>query len=247
MGWNIGAAIRRTFSPVTNFVNKYIPPPAPPPPPRNYEAEKYRDERDEARRNYNSYVDSHKTYDPINIKNARVDEREKIPKRLADTQSNLNTDFNSYLKKKNTYLDVKNSIVLSTFDVFLKKTQAEINDLITDVTNENVQIQKQLQHNITYGNKSKYVKSDYQQIEVDKLMSQNKIFWYIFYGLVFILGITIYFYYQFKNVFLLVILFLLLLYPLFMYPLELILYYIYIFLKRLLDTTPFSNIYLGDF
>jgi hypothetical protein len=29
--------------------------------------------------------------------------------------------------------------------------------------------------------------------------------------------------------------------------LELILYYIYIFLKRLLDTTPFSNVYLGDF
>lgn len=161
--------------------------------------------------------------------------------------SGMNREFNNYTEKKDKYLDSVNQTVLTTFDIFLNKTQAQINDLINGVTNENAQLKKQVEYNIVNGNKTKYVKSDYQQIEIEKITSQNKIFWHIFYGLVITLGIITFYYFHFKNRFLLIVFVILLFYPFFIYPLELLLYQIYLFLKKVLDTSFLSNVYAGDY
>lgn len=161
--------------------------------------------------------------------------------------SGMNKEFNTYIDKKDKYLESVNPAVLTTFDIFFNKTQAQINDLVNGVTNENAQLKKQVEYNIANGNKTKYVKSDYQQIEINKITGQNKIIWYIFYLLVITLGIVIYYYFHLTNRFLLIVFVILLFYPLFIYPLELLLYQIYLFLKKVVDTSFLSNVYAGDY
>lgn len=238
---NIGNILNKVVSGITSVFS--IPALAP----RNYEAEKYRKERDEITRTRENWERDEIIRDKNNILSVEKEEKRIGEIRLRKTESIIHQNYMDYLKKKNTYFDSRNSSVISIINTFLKNSQAEKNDLIEQVTNENVQIQKQLQHNITYGNKSKYVKSDYQQIELDKISTQNKPIYYFFYSLVFILGIIVYYYYQFKNIPLLIIIVVLLFFPFLIYHLEMILYFIYTFLKKVLDTTPFSNVYLGDY
>lgn len=222
----------------------------------------YYRQRDNINNEYNKYTDVHwrSGYDNSNILNARGEEqriadakaeieREKANTLKRTTVENttnvINNDLNSHINIKNRFFNNQNAIIFSTLTLFMNKTRAQMNDLITDISSQNVQIEKQIQQNKTNDNGQKYIKFQYLNIENNKLKDNNKILWYIFYTLLIIAGITIFLNNRFNNRIQMILFILLIVYPYFIYYLELMIYNIFGYLKYLYQLTPLHNIYLN--
>jgi len=245
-----------------------VPPPPPPPPPdpdvgriRRYR-DNYYQQRDQINNLHNQYKNIHwnTSFDWENIQNA-IREEQKIANAKAEqakreaeilktktfnnTVDVINKDLNNHNNKKNLYFENQRFIIYKILNDFMKKTQAQMSDLITDISNQNVQMEKQIQQNKTNDNGQKYTQYQYLKIEIDKIMGHNKILWYIYYTLVFISAIVIFYNNYLNNRTLNLLLFLLITYPYFIYYLEVFLYTIVIYLKKLYTLTPFNNFYLN--
>lgn len=257
--------VAQVFAPIAQV---FTPPPPPPLPPDSVVGEIRRDrdayyrQRDNINNEYNKYTDVHwrSGYDNSNILNARGEEqriadakaeieREKANTLKRTTVENttnvINNDLNSHINIKNRFFNNQNAIIFSTLTLFMNKTRAQMNDLITDISSQNVQIEKQIQQNKTNDNGQKYIKFQYLNIENNKLKDNNKILWYIFYTLLIIAGITIFLNNRFNNRIQMILFILLIVYPYFIYYLELMIYNIFGYLKYLYQLTPLHNIYLN--
>jgi len=204
------------------------------------ERDNARRERDDARRKTTETRQNFKKY------------RDSIPRKIAAataaaavaTQTRLSNTFSKYLVIKNRYFNKQAGIVQGSFDALLNKTTAEIDDLMKQVQKENGQLKKQIAYNNSTKNESKYVKSDYQNIETEKLKSQNKILLFIFYCLVLILGGLMVLYKTMNIKIQMIIIVILIIYPFIIYYIEAFFYYIFSYLKSFFESTPFSNAYL---
>lgn len=160
--------------------------------------------------------------------------------------SSLNSFYNYYTSNKNDYFNKKNTSIKGTFGILINKTKEQIDNLISDVTNQNQYIASQIQENKANENHSKKVKSEFQKKEIEILKKQNEIIWYVFYLLVLILG-GVMWYYDTVNMFLQFVIFhVLLVYPFLIYYLELFLYVIYSYSRAFFESTPFNQVYLGN-
>jgi hypothetical protein len=165
-----------------------------------------------------------------------------------DDIASINRMMNDYLVKKNQYINNENAQVQDVVNILSSKTIIELDDLKKQVDLQNTAIEKQIakDHGST-SHDTKYVKSEYQQIEIDKLKYQNYILYAVFYSLVSILGILILYSNPFGFVFQIFVILILFSYPFWIYYLEFFIYYIYQYAKSFFNSTKFSNIYLGDY
>lgn len=159
----------------------------------------------------------------------------------------IKTMVNDYLDKKNQYINSENEKVQNIFNDLSNKTIGQIDGLKAQVDSQNDAIQKQISKNKRNSNDSKHVKSQYQQIEIDKLKYQNFILYLIFYLLVLVLGVVMLYSTSFSIVFQVIVLLVMLAYPFIIYYIELFVYYVYKYLSALFSSTKFSNIYIGDY
>jgi cytochrome c-type biogenesis protein CcmH/NrfF len=242
------------------------PPPPPPPDPevgrlRN-ERDGYNRQRDNINNAYNNYTNIHwrSNFDNEQILKARAQEqaiadaKAEIAREQAknlktttfnNTVNEINKDLNSHIDKKNSFFNSQNATVFKTLTVFMNKTRAQMNDLITDISNQNIQIEKQIQQNKANDNSQKYINYEYLNIEINKLKEKNKILWYTFYVLLIIAGIIIFLNNRFNNRIQVILFILLILYPFYIYYLELLIYNIFVYLKKVIELTPFHNTYLN--
>ena len=257
--------VAKAFQPVAKA---FTSPPPPQLPPDSVVGEIRRDrdayyrQRDNINNEYNKYTNVHwrSNFDNEQILNARGEEqriadakaeieREKANTLKRTTVENttnvINNDLNSHINKKNSFLNNQNNAIFSTLILFMNNTRAQMNDLITDINNQNVQIENQIQQNKTNDNGQKYIKFQYLNIENNKLKDHNKILWYIFYALLIIAGITIFLNNRFNNRIQVILFILLIVYPYFIYYLELLIYNIIVFIIYLYQLTPLHNIYLN--
>jgi hypothetical protein len=116
-----------------------------------------------------------------------------------------------------------------------------------NVTNQNSQLETQIEENRAVENHSKTIKSNFLKIEFDKLKYQNTILWYAFYVLLLILGIVMFFFTKFSFAFQIIVFNLLLFYPFLIYYTELLLYIVYSYLRAFFDSTKFESVYLGNY
>jgi len=181
------------------------------------------------------------------VYNSETTKTEAVNKAVLDTTAALSKDFNTYLDKKNQYFGAQQNSIGGSFDALMNKTKAEMSDLIKQVKTENNQLRTQITDNNANKNESKYVKSEYQKIELEKLYEQNKILWYVFYVLVLILGVVMFYFNTLTILAQTIIFHILLVYPFVIYYFELICYIIYEYLKSFFESTPFSNVYLGSY
>jgi hypothetical protein len=107
--------------------------------------------------------------------------------------------------------------------------------------------ENQIEENKANSNDFKFVKSEYQNVEIEKLYNQNNFISYIFYALVLILGVVMWYFNTVNFVTQIVIFLILLAYPFLIYYFEVILYTIYLYLKSFFESTPFKNVYLGNY
>ena len=151
------------------------------------------------------------------------------------------------LFKKNIFLEEQNNSLKSTFQKLLGKTNDELDNLMKNVTNQNSQLETQIEENRAVENHSKTIKSNFLKIEFDKLKYQNTILWYAFYVLLLILGIVMFFFTKFSFAFQIIVFNLLLFYPFLIYYTELLLYIVYSYLRAFFDSTKFESVYLGNY
>lgn len=162
-------------------------------------------------------------------------------------EKKLSGNFNSHIGIKNTYIDAQNGAVQGIFNALIGKTNAEIDALLKDVSSQNQILINQTEENKANTNDFKFVKSEYQNVEIEKLYHQNEYLWYIFYALILVLGIVMWYFNTLHIVSQVIIFHILLIYPFVMYYFELILYVIYLYLKSFFESTPFKNVYLGNY
>ena len=163
------------------------------------------------------------------------------------TNNDMNAMINDYLDKKNQYINDENQKVQTIFNDLSNKSLAEIDDLKKQVDSQNDAIEKQLSLNSSESNDSNYMKSEYQQIEIDKLKHQNFIMYFVFYILVLILGVVMFYMNTTSIVFQTVVFHVLLVYPFIIYYSEFLIYYVYQYLNAFFSSSRFSNIYVGDY
>ena len=230
------------------------------------EARKQRDaalyERNAARVRYNTTVINETNKDNTNIYNNRQDvittEKRKAEAKLIEVRNQvknnmisninkLNTGFNDHLQKKNIFLEQQNNTLKSTFQKLLGKTNDELDNLMKNVTNQNTQLETQIEENRAVENHSKTIKSNFLKIEFDKLKYQNQMLWYVFYVLLLILAIVMFFLTKFSFAFQIVVFNVLLFYPFLIYYTELLFYIVYSYSRAFFDSTKFESVYLGEY
>ena len=132
-----------------------------------------------------------------------------------------------------------------TLDELSKLSINDLSNIIKQINIQNEQIQNQLQQNDS--NKSNHVKSQYQNIEIDKLEEQNKYLYLFFYILVFILAFMLIYKKPFSYITQSIIIVFFLIFPFFIYYIELLLYIMYKYSVNFLSSTPFSNVYITNY
>ena len=160
--------------------------------------------------------------------------------------SNINTIYNKHNSDKNKFFNNNNKPIENTFGMLIDKTKEQIDNLIIDVSNQNIYIASQIQENKANENHSKKVKSEFQKKKIEKLTNQNKIIWYVFYVLVLILGLVMWYYDTVNMISQIIIFHVLLVYPFLIYYFELLLYIIYSYSRSFFESTPFNKVYLGN-
>lgn len=230
------------------------------------DARKQRDaalnEMNAARVRYNTTVINETNKDNTNIYNNRQDvittEKRKAEAKLIEVRNQvknnmisninkLNTGFNDHLQKKNIFLEQQNNTLKSTFQKLLGKTNDELDNLMKNVTNQNTQLETQIEENRAVENHSKTIKSNFLKIEFDKLKYQNQMLWYVFYVLLLILAIVMFFLTKFSFAFQIVVFNVLLFYPFLIYYTELLFYIVYSYSRAFFDSTKFESVYLGEY
>jgi hypothetical protein len=219
-------------------------------------------EMNEARNRYNTTVSSETNNDIMNIRYNRedviniekrkaeaklIEVRNQTKSKIVDTINKLNTGFNDHLQKKNIFLEEQNNSLKSTFQKLLGKTNDELDNLMKHVTNQNSQLEEQIEENKAVENHSKTIKSNFLKIEFDKLKYQNTILWYAFYVLLLILGIVMFFFTDLSFAFQTIVFHVLLIYPFLIYYTELLLYIVYSYSRAFFDSTKFESVYLGNY
>jgi hypothetical protein len=219
-------------------------------------------EMNNAQQRYNNTVRDETKKDNKNIADNRQDVRnieqrkaeEQLKRTMAetkdimiDTRNKLNSGFSSYLSEKNKFLSGQIDPLKNTFKVIFSKTTTELNDLILDISNQNTALELQIKENKANENHSKLVKSNFLNVEIDKLMYQNKILWYVFYVLLLILGFVMYFYSNLSMVFQIIVFHILLVYPFLIYYTELLVYILYSYSYSFFTSTKFQQLYLGEY
>lgn len=190
--------------------------------------------------------------DVINIEKRKaeaklVEVRNQTKDKIVDTTNKLNSGFSDHLNRKNIFLQGENDSLKSTFKKLLSKTNDELDNLMKDVTNQNIQLEAQIEENKSVENHSKIIKSNFLKIEFDKLKYQNTILWYGFYVLLLVLGVVMYFYTELSIAFQTIVFHILLVYPFLIYYTELLLYIIYSYSRAFFDSTKFESVYLGEY
>jgi hypothetical protein len=202
-----------------------------------------REQRDIAILQMNSAI---KNYIDLNnsIPGIKKQERENA---MNETTGSINKTINDYLEIKNLFFENQNRSINTVFDALINKTKVEIIDLSNNVSKQNDQLRKQIVENKQNANESLYVKSEYQKLEIEKLVYQNKILWYVFYVLVLVLGVVMFFFNTLSVVAQTIIFHILIVFPFVIYYFELICYIIYTYSKSYFESTPFSNVYLSNY
>jgi hypothetical protein len=230
------------------------------------EARKQRDvalnEMNATRNTYNTTVNNETNRDNTNIYNNRqdvintekmkaeaklIEVRNLAKNKMVDTINKLNTGFNDHLKRKNIFLEEQNSSLKSTFQKLLGKTNDELDNLMKNVTEQNKQLEAQIEENRAVENHSKTIKSNFLKIEFDKLKYQNTILWYAFYVVLLILAFVMFFFTKFSFAFQIIVFILLLFYPFLIYYTELLLYILYSYSLAFFNSTKFESVYLGKY
>lgn len=156
--------------------------------------------------------------------------------------------INNYITNvKNTYISTQNDQVNLTFDKLSKLSVTDISNLVQQVKIQNDTISHQLYYNNQNSHETKYIKSEYQKIEIDKLQNQNKYLYFIFYIALSLLGLVMFYNNNLNKVLQLIILILLLLWPILIYYFELFLFIIYNYLVSFFSSTPLSNVYISNY
>lgn len=221
-----------------------------------------RNEMNAAQQRYNTTVRDETNKDKTNIANAREDVRnverikaeeqlkrtmDEVKNLMINTRNQLNTGFSSHLSEKNVFLNGQIDPIKNTFKVIFSKTTNELNDLILDASSQNITLKTQIEYNKANENHSKLVKSNFLKVEIDKLMYQNNILWYVYYVLLSILGFVMYFYSKLNIVFQKIIFFILLIFPYFIYYIELLFYILYSYSYSFFTSSIFQQTYLGEY
>jgi cation transport ATPase len=160
---------------------------------------------------------------------------------------NIQKSISDYLTTKNTYFSEQNTQVENIFDKLSVKTSANINDLKKQVDAQNQQIEKQIFKNKSDSNETTYIKSEYQNIEINKLKSQNKILLAIYYVFVVILGVIMAVYSSLPIPAKFGIFVVLLVYPFVIYYIEIGIYIFFKYLYSLVSTSKFNNVYIHNY
>jgi Ca2+-dependent lipid-binding protein len=176
-----------------------------------------------------------------------IEVRNLAKNKMVDTINKLNTGFNDHLKRKNIFLEEQNSSLKSTFQKLLGKTNDELDNLMKNVTEQNKQLEAQIEENKAVENHSKTIKSNFLKIEFDKLKYQNTILWYAFYVVLLILAFVMFFFTKFSFAFQIIVFILLLFYPFLIYYTELLLYILYSYSLAFFNSTKFESVYLGKY
>lgn len=230
------------------------------------DARKQRDaaknEMNAAQQRYNTTVRDETNKDNTNIANAREDVRnverikaeeqlkitmEEVKNLMINTRKQLNTGFSSYLSDKNKFLNNQNDSLKDTFKVIFSKTTNELNDLILHASSQNNVLISQIEYNKAIENHSKLVKSNFLKVEIDKLMYQNNILWYVYYILLLILGFVMYFYSKLNITFQKIIFLIFFIFPYFIYYIELLFYILYSYSYSFFTSSIFQQTYLGEY
>jgi hypothetical protein len=195
-----------------------------------------------ARNRYNTRVNNETNDDNTNIYNNRqyvindakmkadaklLEVKNQVKNNMISNINKLNRGFNTHLNRKNIFLQEQNNSLNSKFQKLLGKTNDELDNLIKNVTEQNKQLEAQIEENKALENHSKTIKSNFLKIEFDKLKYQNTILWYAFYVVLLILGIVMFFFRKFSFAFQIIVFSLLLFYPFLIYYTELLLYIVY--------------------
>lgn len=155
------------------------------------------------------------------------------------------SQFNNYINRKNTYQSNINTNINLSLDKLSRLSINQITDITRQIDIQNEQIEFQLQSNNS--EQTNEVKSQYQNIEIDKLQQQNLYLYSFFYILVFILKIVMFFYSN-LSIFIKIIIFgLLISFPFIIYYLELFLFMIYKYSVNFFSSTPFSSVYVTKY
>jgi len=230
------------------------------------DARKQRDaaknERNVAQQNYNKTVQTETTKDNNNIaqnrnktkidaelKAAEQWERTKLEVKnlMIDTRDKLSTGFSTHFQRKNNKFDEQVESLKNTFIVVFSKTKDEMDNLMLDVSNQNFQMELQINENKANEDRSKLVKSNFLKKETYNLLYQNKILWYVFYLLLLVLCFVMFFYSPWSRTHQFILFYILLIYPFVIYYIEFVLYILYSYSYSFFTSTKFQQVYLGKY
>lgn len=176
-----------------------------------------------------------------------IEHRNLVKNNMISNINKLNTGYNDHFNRKNIFLQQQSDTLKSTFQKLLGKTNDELDNLMKNVTNQNTQLEQQIEENKALENHSKTIKSNFLKIEFDKLKYQNTILLNVFYVLLLILAIVMFFFTKFSLAFQIVVFILLLFYPFLIYYTELLFYIVYSYSRAFFDSTKFESVYLGKY
>ena len=160
---------------------------------------------------------------------------------------NMQKSMNEYLNTKNKYFTNQNTQVGNIFDKLTNKTTIQINDLKKQVDAQNQQIEKQIFTNKKDSNDTEYVKSEYQNIELNKIKYQNKMLLYFYYFLVIVLGVIIAIYSNLPLPAKFGVFLVLLAYPFFIYYIEIAIYIFFKYIYSLFSKSKYNNVYIDNY
>lgn len=169
---------------------------------------------------------------------------------MSTTESDLTSiqkTFSDYIAAKNAYFTQQNTEIQNIFEKITNTTTGEVNDLKLQVDSQNGQIEKQIFTNKKDSNETSYVKSEYQDIELNKIKYQNKMMYYIYYTFVLVLGVILFFFGNLPFPAKIGVFLVMMAYPFFIYYIEIFVYIFFKYIYSLISTSKFNNVYIDNY